>query len=203
MPSKWNGLRTILSPDGLDATRRGTTMASLALRLYQKTDPKADFAVLLENKKTKNSLLFQAGTVATLSQPETDAIRGDYYGRLLDAYACLGVLQVCPRENTQLYLVVVTKCVKVCNFQSSSVYKIQEIDILSLHAMRPQNYKSQVGCKKWRALVARTRKYEMIECAVQKWSNAYSFVYTFYTFYLSNEDWERTGLKMGINIKRL
>lgn len=143
MPSKWSSIRTIVSLDRPDATRPRTTMASLSLRLYQKTDPKADFAVLLENKKTKNSLLFQAGTVATLSQPETDAIRGDYYGRLLDAYACLGVLQVCPRENTQLYLVVVTKCVKVCNFQSSSIYKIQEIDILSLHAMRPQNYKSQ------------------------------------------------------------
>lgn len=41
-------------------------MATLGLRLYQKTDPNSDFAVLLENKKTKNSLLFQAGTVATL-----------------------------------------------------------------------------------------------------------------------------------------
>nr|XP_027239227.1 synaptojanin-2-like [Penaeus vannamei]XP_027239235.1 synaptojanin-2-like [Penaeus vannamei] len=98
MPSKWSSIRTIVSLDRPDATRPRTTMASLSLRLYQKTDPKADFAVLLENKKTKNSLLFQAGTVATLSQPETDAIRGDYYGRLLDAYACLGVLQVCPRK---------------------------------------------------------------------------------------------------------
>ncbi|XP_066988660.1 synaptojanin-1 isoform X2 [Macrobrachium rosenbergii] len=118
-------------------------MATLNLRVYQKVDQNADFAVLLENKKTKNSLLFQAGTVATLSQPETDAIRGDYYSRLLDAYGCLGVLQVCPRENTQLYLVVVTKCVKVCSIQSTAIYKIQDIDIISLHAMRPQNYKSQ------------------------------------------------------------
>ncbi|KAK7065945.1 hypothetical protein SK128_003131 [Halocaridina rubra] len=73
-------------------------MATLNLRVYQKIDPNADFAVLLENKKTKNSLLFQAGTVAPLSQPETDAIRGDYYGRLLDTYGCLGVLQVCPSK---------------------------------------------------------------------------------------------------------
>lgn len=43
-------------------------MATLGLRLYQKTDPNADFAVLLENKKTKSSLLFQAGTVATLCE---------------------------------------------------------------------------------------------------------------------------------------
>lgn len=77
MPSKWNGLRTMLSPDGPDATGRRTTMASLGLRLYQKTDPKADFAVLLENKKTKNSLLFQAGTVATLCKfAKGEEIRG-------------------------------------------------------------------------------------------------------------------------------
>nr|XP_045612351.1 synaptojanin-1-like isoform X2 [Procambarus clarkii] len=123
-------------------------MAALALRLYQKTDPNVDFGVLLENKKSKNSLLFQAGTVATLSQPETDAIRGDHYGRLLDAYACLGVLQVCPRiswegENTQQYLVVVTKCVRVCTIHNSAIYKIQEIDIISLHSMRLPNYKAQ------------------------------------------------------------
>lgn len=50
--------------------RRGGTMATLGLRLYQKTDPNSDFAILLENKKTKNSLLFQAGTVATLCKCE-------------------------------------------------------------------------------------------------------------------------------------
>lgn len=66
MPSKWESIRTRVSPDRPNATRPRTTMASLSLRLYQKTDPKADFAVLLENKKSKNSLLFQAGTVATL-----------------------------------------------------------------------------------------------------------------------------------------
>ncbi|KAK3880880.1 hypothetical protein Pcinc_014656 [Petrolisthes cinctipes] len=118
-------------------------MASLGLRLYQKNDPNADFAILLENKKTKNSLLFQAGTVATLTQPETDAIRGDHYARVLDAYGCLGVLQVCPRENTQLYLVVVTKCVRVCVIQNTAIYKIQDIDIISLFSMRPNNYKAQ------------------------------------------------------------
>ncbi|KAK8735010.1 hypothetical protein OTU49_005783, partial [Cherax quadricarinatus] len=118
-------------------------MAALALRVYQKTDPKAEFSVLLENKKSKTSLLLQAGTVSTLSQPETDVIRGDHYGRLLDAYACLGVLQVCPRENTQLYLVVVTKCIKVCTIQNTAVHRIQDIDVISLHSMRPANYKAQ------------------------------------------------------------
>lgn len=59
-----NVRRTVLG-DSSDVVR---TMASLGLRLYQKTDPKVDFAVLLENKKAKTSLLFQAGTVATLCE---------------------------------------------------------------------------------------------------------------------------------------
>ncbi|XP_076055462.1 synaptojanin isoform X2 [Oratosquilla oratoria] len=137
-------------------------MATLGLRLYQKTDANADFAVLLENKKAKTSLLFQAGTIATLTHPETDAIRSDFHCRLLDCHGCLGVLQFCPPihfpildpppeyswiswegENTQLYLVVVTRCSKICSIFNSSVYKIQEVDIISLQAMRPANYKPQ------------------------------------------------------------
>lgn len=64
----WDSVRRsvmLADSSGGDVVR---TMASLGLRLYQKTDPSADFAVLLENKKSKNSLLFQAGTVATLSK---------------------------------------------------------------------------------------------------------------------------------------
>ncbi|CAL4124452.1 unnamed protein product, partial [Meganyctiphanes norvegica] len=129
--------------------RLGSAMASLAFRVYQKTNPDQDFAILLENKKTKNSLLFQAGTVATLSQPETDAVRGDHYGRILDAYGCLGVLQYCPRENTELYLVVITRCMKVCSFLGSYIYKIQEIDIISLSHIRPSNYKPQNDDEGW------------------------------------------------------
>lgn len=48
-------------------------------------------------------------------------------------------------ENTQLYLVVVTKCVRVCVIQNTAIYKIQDIDIISLFSMRPNNYKAQVG----------------------------------------------------------
>ena len=43
-------------------------MATLGLRIYQKVDVDAQFSVLLENKKLKTSLLFQAGTVAELSK---------------------------------------------------------------------------------------------------------------------------------------
>lgn len=39
------------------------------------------------------------------AQPETDAIRADQYGRILDSYGCLGVLQVCPSKN-QVYLIL-------------------------------------------------------------------------------------------------
>ena len=41
-------------------------MATLGFRVYQKIDPSSQFSVLLENKKIKTSLLFQAGTVAEL-----------------------------------------------------------------------------------------------------------------------------------------
>ncbi|MCL4123585.1 UNVERIFIED_CONTAM: hypothetical protein GTU68_052599 [Idotea baltica] len=123
-------------------------MASLSLRVYQKINPNAEFSILLENKKSKESLLFQAGTVSSLAQPETDSIRGEHYGRIMDIYGCLGVLQVCPsechkNENTQLYLMVVTRCIKLCNIENSAICRIQEVDIISLHSMRSQNQKPQ------------------------------------------------------------
>lgn len=49
-------------------------------------------------------------------------------------------------ENTELYLVVITRCVKVCVLLSTNVYKIQEVDIISLHNARPSGYRTQVFC---------------------------------------------------------
>ncbi|XP_018020970.1 synaptojanin-1 isoform X2 [Hyalella azteca] len=118
-------------------------MASLSLRIYQKLDESTEFSVLLENKRLKTSLLFQAGTVAELGQAETDAIRSDHFSRLADSYGCLGVLQRCPSENTEYYLIVVTRCVKVCVLLNSSIYKIQEVDVISLQQPRLPGYKSQ------------------------------------------------------------
>lgn len=43
-------------------------MATLNFRAYQKIDQNVPYSVLLENKKHKTSLLFQAGTVAELSK---------------------------------------------------------------------------------------------------------------------------------------
>ena len=47
--------------------------------------------------------------IVLLDQPETDAIRGDHYSRLLDTYGCLGVLQSCPSKFfVHLYLIVMS-----------------------------------------------------------------------------------------------
>ena len=60
---------------------------------------------------------------------------------MADVYVCVFVLL---GDNTQLYLVVATKCVRACVTQGTAIYRLQDIDIVSLHSMRPANYKPQV-----------------------------------------------------------
>uniref|UniRef100_A0A8C0GVJ9 Uncharacterized protein n=1 Tax=Chelonoidis abingdonii TaxID=106734 RepID=A0A8C0GVJ9_CHEAB len=64
---------------------------SKGLRLLWKQEPAP--SALLEARSRHDCLLLEAGTVATLTPEEKEAIKGQYE-KLMDAYGCLGELRL-------------------------------------------------------------------------------------------------------------
>ncbi|NWW76974.1 SYNJ2 protein, partial [Climacteris rufus] len=123
---------------------------SKGLRLLWKQEPGP--SALLEARSRQDCLLLEAGTVAALSKcvrgrpwvrgvfclslcflapEEKDAIKGQYE-KLMDAYGCLGELQL-KCGNTRLhFLVLVTGCSSVGKILDAEVYKITATDFCPL-----------------------------------------------------------------------
>ncbi|NXU50323.1 SYNJ2 protein, partial [Turnix velox] len=128
---------------------------SKGLRLLwkQESGPSA----LLEARSRQDCLLLEAGTVAALSKcpaagraglgwektkvysllfclsapEERDAIKGQYE-KLMDAYGCLGELQLKRGNNRLHFLVLVTGCTSVGKILDAEVYKITATDFCPL-----------------------------------------------------------------------
>ncbi|KAM9655916.1 synaptojanin-2 isoform 1-T1 [Morphnus guianensis] len=102
---------------------------SKGLRLLWKQEPGP--SALLEARTRQDCLLLEAGTVAALTPEEKDAIKGQYE-KLMDAYGCLGELQL-KWGNTRLhFLVLVTGCTSVGKILDAEVYKITATDFCPL-----------------------------------------------------------------------
>ncbi|XP_063185465.1 synaptojanin-2 isoform X2 [Chroicocephalus ridibundus] len=102
---------------------------SKGLRLLWKQEPGP--SALLEARSRQDCLLLEAGTVAALTPEEKDAIKGQYE-KLMDAYGCLGELQL-KCGNTRLhFLVLVTGCTSVGKILDAEVYKITATDFCPL-----------------------------------------------------------------------
>uniref|UniRef100_A0A8C5T9V6 Synaptojanin-2 n=1 Tax=Malurus cyaneus samueli TaxID=2593467 RepID=A0A8C5T9V6_9PASS len=102
---------------------------SKGLRLLWKQEPGP--SALLETRSRQDCLLLEAGTVAALTPEEKDAIKGQYE-KLMDAYGCLGELQL-KCGNTRLhFLVLVTGCTSVGKILDAEVYKITATDFCPL-----------------------------------------------------------------------
>ncbi|NXQ99294.1 SYNJ2 protein, partial [Sagittarius serpentarius] len=116
---------------------------SKGLRLLWKQEPGP--SALLEARTRQDCLLLEAGTVAALtwktkvccllfcfSAPEEkDAIKGQYE-KLVDAYGCLGELQLKCGSTRLHFLVLVTGCTSVGKILDAEVYKITATDFCPL-----------------------------------------------------------------------
>ncbi|XP_033341433.1 synaptojanin [Megalopta genalis] len=101
-------------------------------RVYEKLKPPSPHSLILEQRNRKETVLFEAQAVAVLSAEETESLKGKYT-KLLDAYGCLGVLQLNAGENTLLYLVLVTGCFSVGKIGESEVFRITQTHFVPLH----------------------------------------------------------------------
>ncbi|KAM6432743.1 synaptojanin-2 [Rhynochetos jubatus] len=102
---------------------------SKGLRLLWKQEPGP--SALLEARTRQDCLLLEAGTVAALTPEEKDAIKGQYE-KLMDAYGCLGELQVKCGNARLHFLVLVTGCTSVGKILDAEVYKITATDFCPL-----------------------------------------------------------------------
>ncbi|XP_033916449.1 synaptojanin-2 [Melopsittacus undulatus] len=102
---------------------------SKGLRLLWKQEPGP--SALLESRTRQDCLLLEAGTVAALTPEEKDAIKGQYE-KLMDAYGCLGELQLKCGNARLHFLVLVTGCTSVGKILDAEVYKITATDFCPL-----------------------------------------------------------------------
>ncbi|VEN37200.1 unnamed protein product, partial [Callosobruchus maculatus] len=107
-----------------------------AFRVFEKSKPPNPHSVLLEHKNKQNTLLFESQAIAVLSSQEIETIKKQYT-KLLDAYGCLGVLQINAGESTMLYLVMITGCFSVGKIGDSEIFRITQTQFVSLDY--PQN----------------------------------------------------------------
>ncbi|OAD59092.1 Synaptojanin-1 [Eufriesea mexicana] len=101
-------------------------------RVYEKLKPPSPHSLILEQRNRKETVLFESQAVAVLSAEETDTLKWKYT-KLLDAYGCLGVLQLNAGENTLLYLVLVTGCFSVGKIGESEIFRITQTHFVPLH----------------------------------------------------------------------
>ncbi|XP_068407819.1 synaptojanin-2 isoform X3 [Eschrichtius robustus] len=104
---------------------------SKGLRLLGRLEASGESSILLEARGRGDCLLFEAGTVATLAPEEKEVIKGQY-GKLTDAYGCLGELRLKSGGTSPSFLVLVTGCTSVGRIPEAEIYKITATDFYPL-----------------------------------------------------------------------
>ncbi|XP_044531407.1 synaptojanin-2 [Gracilinanus agilis] len=104
---------------------------SKGLRLLRRLEPPGETSILLEARSRQDCLLFEAGTVATLTPEEKEVIKGQYW-KLIDAYGCLGELRLISGATQLSFLVLVTGCTSVGRILDAEIFKITTVDFCPL-----------------------------------------------------------------------
>lgn len=63
---------------------------------------------------------------------ETEAVKKQYT-KILDAYGCLGVLQLNTGEGQVLYLVMITGCFSVGKIGDQEIFRVTQTQFVPLH----------------------------------------------------------------------
>ncbi|XP_059468868.1 synaptojanin-1 [Neocloeon triangulifer] len=100
-------------------------------RVLEKISPPNPYSVLVEQRGKEDTLLLESQAVAVLSQQETESVKRQYT-KVLDAYGCLGVLQINAGDRQVLFLVMVTGCVSIGKVGDSEVFRVTATTFVSL-----------------------------------------------------------------------
>lgn len=106
------------------------------LSVSHKRESNGNYTILLQKNPSTNQpcLLFEAGTIVGLAPDEASQIKlAGGYMKLLDGYACMGMLQYAYEGSKEiLFLVIVTGCVSVGKIQNSEIFCITDVVLLSM-----------------------------------------------------------------------
>ncbi|RZB41639.1 Syja N, DUF1866, and/or Exo endo phos domain containing protein [Asbolus verrucosus] len=111
--------------------------------VLEKSKPPNPHSVLLQRRGKDETLLFESQAVAVLSTPETEVVKKEYT-KILDAYGCLGVLQLYSGESTVLYLVMVTGCFSIGKIGDSEIFRITQTQFVPLHYQQNEDRIAEV-----------------------------------------------------------
>ncbi|CAG9816875.1 unnamed protein product [Phaedon cochleariae] len=112
-------------------------------RVFEKSKPPSPHSVLLEHRGKEDTILFESQAVAVLSAQETEAVKKQYT-KILDAYGCLGVLQLNAGETSVLYLVMITGCFSIGKVGDSEIFRITQTQFVPLHFSQNEDRISEV-----------------------------------------------------------
>ena len=106
------------------------------LVVSHKREANGNYVLLLQKTPTTNQpcLIFEAGTVVSIAPDEADQVRRNGgFTKILDGYACLGMLQYAYEGSKEiLFLVVVTGCVSIGKIRNSEIFCITDVCLLSM-----------------------------------------------------------------------
>lgn len=74
---------------------------------------------------------------------ETEAVK-KLYTKIVDAYGCLGVLQLNAGESTVLYLVMITGCFSIGKIGDTEIFRITQTQFVPLHYQQNEDRISEV-----------------------------------------------------------
>jgi hypothetical protein len=111
--------------------------------VLEKSKPPNPHSVLLQRRGKDETLLFESQAVAVLSIPETEVVKKEYT-KILDAYGCLGVLQLYSGDSTVLYLVMVTGCFSIGKIGDAEIFRITQTQFVPLHYQQNEDRISEV-----------------------------------------------------------
>lgn len=106
------------------------------LSISHKRESNGNYCILLQRTPAINQpcLIFEAGTVVCLGPDDAESVRrSGGYTRVLDGYACLGLLQYVYEGSKELhFLLIVTGCVSVGKIQNHEIFCITEVTMMSM-----------------------------------------------------------------------
>lgn len=82
-------------------------------------------------------------TCFIVAAQETEAVKKQYI-KILDAYGCLGVLQLNAGDTTVLYLVMITGCFSIGKVGESEIFRITQTYFVPLHYQHNEERISEV-----------------------------------------------------------
>lgn len=98
------------------------------------------YSLVLEQRGKQEVLLLENYAIVSIGNQEYEGMK-KLYSKLTDAYGCLGILRINAGEVILHFLVVVTGCTSAGKIGTSEVYRVTNVNMISLRGYQPDEEK--------------------------------------------------------------